>query len=89
MHVNSELLLEKYAKPNFNENMLFLEIGSNENFSTYRKIITNDAIKGDALRISNILYFAKNRHEFPVPDNTIDVIVSEQVIDHVKNMGLD
>jgi SAM-dependent methyltransferase len=89
MHLNSKLLFEKYAKPYFKNNMRVLEIGPTGYPSAYNKMVGNNTITWETLDISggkNLSYVPENEYEFPVPDGTFDIVLSGQVIEHVKKV---
>lgn len=89
MHLNSRLLFEKYAKLFFKSNMKILEIGADAFPSTYKKAVDNDAIVWETLDIvksENVTYIAENEYKFPISDNTFDIVLSGQVIEHVKKI---
>jgi ubiquinone/menaquinone biosynthesis C-methylase UbiE len=91
MHLNSELLFEKYATSLFRDNIRVLEIGPSDQPSPFCQLINNPAITWETLDISSALkptYVATNDYHFPIPDNTFDIIVSAQVIEHVKKIWL-
>ena len=87
MHVNSTLLFEKYCKNLFAPNNLVLEIGPNKYPSTYNEIVGLSTINWHTLDIvpnDNLTYLANSEYSFPIPDNTFDVVLSGQVIEHVR-----
>jgi len=87
MHVNCKLVFEKYAKPFFKPDMRVLEIGPDAHPSTYRRMLKIESIGWETLDIFNdgkMTYVAKNECVFPVPDQTFDIVFSNQVIEHVK-----
>lgn len=90
MHPNCLLLFEKYARVYFKDNMRILEIGpSIYPLSPFQKIVNNNSIDWQALDICNTLnvtYVADNEYKFPIPDNTFDIVISANVIEHVKKV---
>jgi SAM-dependent methyltransferase len=80
-------LFRKYAKPLFKGRIRVLEIGPDGYPSTYRKIIGGDDIEWETADIfhgDKITYLVKDGCTFPIPDNTFDIVLSGQVIEHVK-----
>ena len=91
MHPNSQLLFEKYAKPLFQSHMRVLEIGPDQHPSTYKQVVGNDAIAWETLdMISNeeLTYRAESEYAYPIPSETFDIIISAQVIEHVRKIWL-
>jgi hypothetical protein len=89
MHLNSELLFKRYAKPFFNEGLKILEIGPDHIPSTYQIITSNDSLVWDTLDIYenvNLTYCARDEYSFPIPDNHYDIVLSGQVLEHVKKV---
>jgi SAM-dependent methyltransferase len=89
MHLNSKLLFQKYAQPVFKTNMKVLEIGPGDYPSTFRKIIDNESIQWDTIDIFNsdkLTYIAQDEYNFPIPDNTYDIVFSAQVLEHVRKV---
>ncbi|MCX5714988.1 MAG: methyltransferase domain-containing protein, partial [Candidatus Omnitrophica bacterium] len=87
MHLNSMLLFEKYAKKLFKPNTVVLEIGPDKFPSTYYEIVGIKAIDWQTLDIfsaPNLTYTAKNEYHFPVSDGTFDIVLSGQVLEHVR-----
>ena len=87
MHVNSTLLFEKYCKNLFAPNSLVLEIGPDKYPSTYNEIVGLGTINWQTLDIvpnDNLTHLANSEYSFPIPDNTFDVVLSCQVIEHVR-----
>lgn len=89
MHLNSELLFKKYAKQYFRDYMRVVEIGPDGCPSTYNEIVGNANIAWETLDICNnkqFSYMAENEYKFEIPDNTFDIVLSGQVIEHVKKI---
>jgi len=91
MHPNSKLLFEKYAKPIFKDNIKVLEIGPDKSPSTYKKAVNNNTINWKTIDIKSfgnfkLDYTTTNEYKFPIPDNTFDIVVSGNVIEHVKKI---
>lgn len=96
MHLNSELLFRKYFPKYFKPNMKVLEIGPAGIPSAYSKIVNDPTIQWDTLDFestkfiasstSNLTYRIKEPYVFPIPDNTYDIVLSGQVIEHVQEI---
>ena len=91
MHLNSRLLFEKYAKHYFKDNMKILEIGPDDVPSTYMKCIKNNNIRWDTIDISprkDLTYVANNEYSFPIKDNVYNIVISGQVVEHVRKIWI-
>ena len=92
MHLNSELLIRKYALPYFKDNIRVLEIGPSGVPSAYQKVVNNNSIVWHTLDIAatyqNITYVATEDYCYPVESESYDLIISGQVIEHVKKIWL-
>jgi SAM-dependent methyltransferase len=89
MHPNSKLLFEKYAKEYFRPNMRILEIGPDRFPSTYRSMVSDDSLLWETLDLyqhPQLTYTAVSEYTFPIPANTYDLVLSGQVIEHVRKM---
>lgn len=91
MHLNSKLLFKKYAMKYFRDNMKVLEIGPDDIPSTYMRCVNNDTIEWDYIDLKyrdNLTYVANNEYEFPIEKNYYDIILSGQVIEHVRRIWI-
>lgn len=92
MHLNSELLFQKYAPGYFTNGMKVLEIGPAGIPSVYKTIVNNSTITWDTLDIydsyEGLTYVSKNEYNYPVESESYDLIISAQVIEHVKKIWL-
>ncbi|HSZ58252.1 MAG TPA: class I SAM-dependent methyltransferase [Tepidisphaeraceae bacterium] len=89
MHRNSWMMFEKHARPLFRADMRVLEIAPDKVPSVYQKIVDQPTIRWETLELApaaNITYVASNEYSFPIPDNTFDIVVSGNVIEHVKKI---
>jgi SAM-dependent methyltransferase len=89
MHTNSKLIFDKYARPYFDPAMRVLEIGPDGFPSTYRKMIPHEGMQWDTLDIydsPNLTYPKSQLYSFPIADNTYDILLSGQVIEHVAKI---
>jgi SAM-dependent methyltransferase len=100
MHPNSVLLFRRYALPLFTAGTRVLEIGPDSNPSTYRQQITAPIIwftadlasqvdaGGERLWGSgagdDLTFPMRTEYDIPAPDAGFDIVVSGQVIEHVR-----
>jgi SAM-dependent methyltransferase len=85
MHENSMLLFRKYALTYFDKpDMRILEIGPGWP-SEYEAEI-NKAPKWDTLDWGNSTFKLVSEYEFGLPSNTYDLVISGQVIEHVRKI---
>jgi ubiquinone/menaquinone biosynthesis C-methylase UbiE len=86
MHSNCKLLFEKYAKPHFKPNSTVLEIGPDGFPSTFQTL-AGSVERWDSLDIFDdprLTFASSDPYAFTIPDNTYDVVMSAQVIEHVR-----
>jgi SAM-dependent methyltransferase len=92
MHLNSELLFEKYAASYFKDNLRVLEIGPAGIPSRYQRKVNNPAITWHTLDLHEsfpgITYVSAEEYRYPVESESYDIIISGQVIEHVKKIWL-
>ena len=89
MHSNSKLVFQRYARPHFTPNARVLEIGPDAHPSTYQTMVADPTIIWDTLDRSpapNLTYTAMSDYEFPIPDDAYDIVLSGQVIEHVRKI---
>ena len=96
MHLNSELLFKKYQSEFFKSGKKILEIGPSGIPSAYSRIVNDPSIQWDTIDFestiyidsspSNLTYTIDNPYSFPIPDNTYDIVLSGQVIEHVQEI---
>src|SRR5713226_5284410 len=87
MHQNSRLLFENYAKKYFGSGMRVLEIGPDKFPSSYQTMVGNNAIEWHTLDLSenpHLTYMAAEEYSFPISDSTYDIVLSGQVVEHVR-----
>ncbi len=91
MHPNSELIFKKYAERYFCNGMRILEIGPDKFPSTYQNIVGNYSLVWDTLDITNnpnLTYRSSDEYSFPIPDGTYDIVLSGQVLEHVRRIWI-
>ncbi len=91
MHPNSRLLFEKYGRDAFRDGMRILEIGPDGDPSSYRKLVNADNLTWETLELEpgpGITHVATGEYAFPLDDNTFDLVLSGQVIEHVRKIWL-
>ena len=89
MHTNSKFLFAKYASPCFHSGMRVLEIGPDRFPSTYRAMVPCKGMQWDTLDISDspkLTYPKSQLYSFPIADDTYDIVLSGQVIEHVAKI---
>ena len=89
MHPNSTLLCQKYATDYFRDGMRVLEIGPDGFPSTYRQLVAEKKLSWETLdlyRDDRLTYTALSEYAFPIADNSYDLVISGQVIEHVRKI---
>lgn len=89
MHLNSQLLFTRYAKPLFRPGMRVLEIGPDGFPSTYRRLVELDELDWQTVDIAardGVTHVATDEYTFPIADAHFDLVVSGQVIEHVRKV---
>jgi hypothetical protein len=96
MHLNSELLFDKYARKYFRNGQRVLEVGPNGYPSYYRRMINVPNIEWHTLDIGSAHIeggeqnpthiVSSSEYDYPISDNMYDLIVSGQVMEHVKKI---
>jgi SAM-dependent methyltransferase len=91
MHLNSKLIFDKYAKPLFKPGMKVLEIGPDAFPSTYQTSVGDSSITWDTADFASSIYYTTkatypltDEYQFPIPTGEYDVVLSAQVIEHVR-----
>jgi len=97
MHRNSLLLFQTYARPYFSGQPKVLEIGPDAAPSGYRQAI-QDTTTGTAThrdthwdtvdfpRNFPTTFTLENEYHFPIPSDQYDIVLSGQVIEHVRKI---
>lgn len=100
MHQNSMLLFNKYAKQYFAKQASVLEIGARIPSDYYKALSRSDldwryldiggaGLSSDNLDMNRTVkldYAATDEYTFPIEDNSFDVVVSGQVLEHVRKI---
>jgi SAM-dependent methyltransferase len=89
VHLNSRLLFEKYALDQFRSGLRVLEIGPDGFPSTYQTVVGESSIAWDTVDLredSRLTFAAASEYSFPIPDDTYDIVLSGQVIEHVRRI---
>jgi SAM-dependent methyltransferase len=92
MHDNSKLLFAKYALPFFGAGTRVLEVGPDGVPSTYEAIVRRERGGGgpaawhtvDLATRPGMTHRAKTEYEFEIADGSYDVVLSGQVLEHVR-----
>jgi len=96
MHLNSELLFKKYQGDFFKPGIKVLEIGPSGIPSAYSQIVNDPSIQWDTIDFESSVYIDSSTskltftiddpYRFPIPENTYDIVLSGQVIEHVQEI---
>ncbi|HEX6811149.1 MAG TPA: methyltransferase domain-containing protein [Planctomycetota bacterium] len=96
MHENSKLLFARHALPFFTRGVRVLEIGPDHVPSTYQQMVA-DHRRSDGPAVwetvdlasrPGMTFAATNEYAFPIPESGYDVVVSGQVMEHVRKPWL-
>jgi SAM-dependent methyltransferase len=91
MHANSKLLFSRYGKPFIGPNSRLLEVGPDSFPSSYQQLVDDRTITWDTLDLydsEKLTYPKASEYVFPVPDEAYDVVLTGQVIEHVRKIWL-
>ncbi len=90
MHRNSQLLFQKYARPHFRPGLRVLEVGPDASPSTYQALVNDPSITWDTLDFPSrpfpLTHRLESEYTFPIPDGAYDLVLSGQVIEHVRKV---
>jgi len=72
--------------------MRILEIGPDNNPSIHEQTVSNNTIRWETLDIrpfgsmadNDLTYVVQDEYSYPIANNTFDIVLSAQVIEHVK-----
>jgi len=101
MHLNSELVFKKFAQEYFTKDSKVLEIGADRLPTWYSKTVNDSSIDwytldiqahwetisiGEGKKEMTNQILSKHEYDYPIEDNTFDIVFSAQVMEHVKNI---
>jgi ubiquinone/menaquinone biosynthesis C-methylase UbiE len=89
MHSNSGLLFEKYGRQFIRSGCRLLEIGPDKFPSSYARLANDQTVTWDTLDMhsgSDLTYPNAGEYSFPIPDESYDVVLAGQVLEHVKKI---
>lgn len=89
MHRNSCLLFKRYASAHIRPGDRVLEVGPDESPSSYRRLTDIDVACWDSVDFPGrvpVTYELAEPYSFPIPDESYDVVLSGQVIEHVPKI---
>jgi SAM-dependent methyltransferase len=88
MHPNSRTLYELYAAPLIKPGMKVLEIGPDKFPTTLQDLSQRPGIEWHILGLESYPGFnviqARSEYEYPISDETYDVVVAANVLEHVR-----
>ena len=91
MHTNSKLLFAKYARQFIGSGVRLLEIGPDANPSSYAELVNDKTITWDTLDMydgKHLTYANVAEYSFPIPDDSYDVVLAGQVLEHVRKIWI-
>lgn len=90
MHDNCLFLFQRYAAQYFTRGKLVLEIGPEKGGSSYRELIGDSTLVWDTVDIAKdnegLTYIATDEYSFPIADNSYDIVLSGNVLEHVRKI---
>src|SRR3954468_17144920 len=100
MHLNSRLAFSRYVLPYISDGQSVLEIGHDDDPSTYRREASRLSLRWETADLGNALmpdassfqpatrptYTMIDPYKIPVPDESVDVVIAGQVIEHVPRI---
>jgi SAM-dependent methyltransferase len=87
VHKNSILLFKKYATEYFSSKSKVLEIGADAIPSTYQQIVESNEITWDTIDLQKregFTFVSNSEYSFPIKSNEYDIVLSGQVLEHVR-----
>lgn len=88
MHPNSLLLFKKHVVPRLRAGLRVLEISPDTIPSSYR-VAAGDGVRWETLGLASAGSYTHpttDEYTFPLPDESFDVIISGQVLEHVRKI---
>lgn len=88
MHLNSKLLVEKYVRPLVKGKLKILEVGPDKFPTSIEEMMGFDN-EWHTLNIfddERLTYPNSDEYNFAIPDNTYDIVLSVNVIEHVRKI---
>ena len=90
MHENCRLLFEQYAREHFTPGKRILEIGPEAEESAFKKLVGWESLLWETVDIRltghRLTHLAPNEYSFPIPDNCYDIVLSANVLEHVRKI---
>lgn len=89
MHTNSKLVFDKYGRQLIGSGSRVLEIGPDAFPSSYAKVVNDPTVVWETVDIADwkeLTYPKAGEYSFPVPDDFYDIVLTGQVIEHVKKI---
>jgi SAM-dependent methyltransferase len=89
MHLNAHLLFKKRVLPLIQSGQRILEIGPDKVPSSLQGLVDVKGLTWETLDVADrpgITYKATDDYSFPLPDGTFDLVIADQVIEHVKKI---
>lgn len=96
MHLNSELLFQKYAKASFKKGMKVLEIGPTGIPSVYSTLVGRSDVTWHTMDLSttnsigaevaSLTHVQTDEYHFPIKANSYDIVLAGQVLEHVREI---
>ena len=91
MHTNSKLLFAKYGRHFIRPGNRVLEIGPDGFPSSYAKLVDDSTVNWETLDMADwkdLTYPRSGEYSFPIPNEVFDVVLTGQVIEHVKKIWI-
>lgn len=89
MHSNSKLLFAKYGRRFIRTGARLLEIGPDAFPSTYAKLVNDQTVTWETVDLyesKELTYSATSEYSFPIADDSYEVVLAGQVIEHVRKI---
>ena len=89
MHSNSKLLFSAYGRKFIAPGCRLLEIGPDSIPSSYANLVNDKSVTWDTLDMGDskdLTYSGVSEYSFPIPNDSYDLILAGQVIEHVRKI---